>query len=892
MRNLFFSLRTRLLLLLLVVVIPGLSLAIFTLIENRDREIAEAQDSAYRLAHIIAVQEHDLIEATRELLISISQDTIIRSGKAVDCNILLRHLLGHFTHYSNLGVADTTGKVICSAVPLINEVNIADRSYYRTALKTGGFAVGAFQVERITGKPSMNLAYPIVDRNGRKRGICFATLDLKRLTEIEAQVGTLLPKGSTLTKIDRNGIILARYPDGQRELGQPAHVPPRVLEKITVEHGVSWGTDSLGKRLLYAYSQVESRLFPSGISVVLSIPEDSAFSEANQIFYRNLIIMSIAGILILLIGAIANEFYLVRGMNAILEATTHLAKGDLHARVEKVAGIAEIKNMEKSFNRMADELERRELERMAAEQALQESEKRFRQLTENIHEVFWLTDVGKNVMLYISPAYETIWGRTRVSLLASPRNWFDAIHPEDRERISEAAAVKQSIGTYDEEYRIVRLDGNIRWIRDRAFPVLNEKGEIYRIAGIAEDITERKQAEETNRSLENQLRQAQKLESLGTLASGIAHDFNNILGIILGHATLIGRLRLEPERLNKSLEAIEKAATRGASLVRQLLTFARKSDITLESVRVNDLINELVKLLGETFPKTIEIVTNLHPSIPSIVADPTQLHQVFLNLCINARDAMPQGGRLSLTTRRVSDESLRTQFPSGSAREYVEIDIADTGSGMDEATQKRIFEPFFTTKGLGKGTGLGLSTVFGIVQSHKGMIDVESVVGKGTTFRLFFPVEKRILESTESTMKPLAEIPGGGETILVVEDEEALRELLNVILTNKGYKVLIANDGAEAVDVYQRQGSEIKLVLTDMGLPILTGQELVKRLIKINPSVKIIIASGYLDPGSKSEALKAGVKAFVQKPYQPEEIVRTLRKVLDQSRTASESNFT
>ncbi|TAK60716.1 MAG: PAS domain S-box protein, partial [Bacteroidetes bacterium] len=244
-------------------------------------------------------------------------------------------------------------------------------------------------------------------------------------------------------------------------------------------------------------------------------------------------------------------------------------------------------------------------DRKRAEVAFVESEERFRQLAENIHEVFWLTDRSKQTMLYISPAYELIWGRTRESLYASSLTWLNSIHPEDRERVHQAAQAKQVEGVYDEEYRIIRPDGGIRWIRDRAFPVQNEKGEVYRIAGVAEDITERIRLAEDRKNLEAQLHQAQKLESLGTLASGIAHDFNNILTIIIGHASLLERSKADPLTIKKNTEAIIGAGMRGADLVKQMLTFARKADVMIEAVRLNDIVKEIVKLIYQTFPKTI-----------------------------------------------------------------------------------------------------------------------------------------------------------------------------------------------------------------------------------------------------------------------------------------------
>ena len=387
------------------------------------------------------------------------------------------------------------------------------------------------------------------------------------------------------------------------------------------------------------------------------------------------------------------------------------------------------------------------------------------------------------------------------------------------------------------------------------------------------DITERKK-------LEEQLHHARKMESLGTLAGGIAHDFNNILAIIKGHADLLNGPEQEPHTQAKSLDAIATATARGTALVQQLLRFARKTDVTLEPVSVNDSIRELVSLLHQTFPRAIDIVTDLDPDIPWVVADATELHQVLLNLCVNSRDAMPQGGRLTMLTRSVAGEEVRKQFPTASASRYVNVEISDTGLGMDEQVRQRIFEPFFSTKGIGKGTGLGLATAYGIVQSHSGFIDVRSEIGRGTTFRVFLPSERTMHKSVD-TSAPIGESQGGNETILVVEDEEALREVAEIVLSSKGYTVLTAKDGAEAIDIYRDHGSSIKVVITDLGLPVLAGDQLARTLRHMNSSLDLIIASGYIDAETKSELSRAGVKEFVQKPYQQEELLRAIRRVLD-----------
>ncbi len=399
--------------------------------------------------------------------------------------------------------------------------------------------------------------------------------------------------------------------------------------------------------------------------------------------------------------------------------------------------------------------------------------------------------------------------------------------------------------------------------------------------GIHRDITLRKQSEEKEESLEAQLQQAQKLEGLGTLASGVAHDFNNILGIILGHSTLLEGLKDSPQKFSRSVEAITKMAQRGAALVKQLLIFAQKHEVLVESVRVNDTIREITTLLQQTFPKTIIISTALQHDLPSIAADASQIHQVLLNFCVNARDAMPKGGTLSISTSTTDSSAVSLRFPKASARQYVRIEIADTGIGMDEATQQRIFEPFFTTKGPGKGTGLGLAVVFGIVEHHSGFIDVRSVPGEGTSFTVYLPLRERAVEEFRKTRNVVEKIPGGTETVLIAEDEQMLRELISASLLSKGYAVLTAEDGLQAVELYQKHQKEIAVVFSDIGLPLLGGQDVFRRIRAINPQAKVIFTSGVVNPDTLAEMFKDGLKHFMQKPYLPNDVLQKIREAID-----------
>jgi CheY-like chemotaxis protein len=334
---------------------------------------------------------------------------------------------------------------------------------------------------------------------------------------------------------------------------------------------------------------------------------------------------------------------------------------------------------------------------------------------------------------------------------------------------------------------------------------------------------------------------------------------------------------VSPERMVRSREAISKAAKRGGHTIKQLLAFARKAEIIKESVKVNDIVEEVVEFLKETFPEKIVFSTRLEPKLPSINADPNQLQQILINLCVNARDAMPNGGTLTLETSRVNAEALIGHFPEVDAGEYILTKIADTGTGIDERTKSRIFEPFFTTKKTGQG--LGLSAVYGITKSHHGFIEVQSEIGNGTEFLLYFPIPPQVIEASPSEQKIEIEC-GHGETILVVEDEESVQDYMHAVLESNGYTVLLARDGSEAVKTFEEHLNTIGMAIIDMGLPKLSGVHVLSELKRIMPNVKVIFMSGYIEPEIKAAVLQAGVGEFLSKPFSIVDLLEKVQRVL------------
>ncbi len=511
-------------------------------------------------------------------------------------------------------------------------------------------------------------------------------------------------------------------------------------------------------------------------------------------------------------------------------------------------------------------------ERRQAEAALKESKEKYQSLFErNISGASVSTPDG--TLLECNPAFVRMFGFDSVADAKATNISVLYGDPEKRRIYLSTIEAQKKIEYL--EVQMVRKDGVPVRVIENVVGKFDDHDTLVEITSYLFDDTKR-------HLLEQQLIQAQKFESLGTLASGIAHDFNNILSIIIGHATIIQRRPLEPETIADRIKTITTAARRGAALVRQLLTFARKSDVILQRISLNDVIKEVVLLTRETFPKTVTVSTTLAEKLPTILADSTQIQQVFLNLCVNARDAMPDGGTLSLSTQLIAGEKVQTRFAEAEASEYVLVEVSDVGTGMDDAIRNRIFEPFFTTKTPGHGTGLGLAVAFGIIHIHKGFIDVASEPGHGTTFSMYFPVNLEELEPFEINQEMLADAEGGAETILLVEDEEMIRSLAKLVLQGKGYNVFTAGDGEEAVLMFKRHQNDIALVLSDLGLPKLNGFGVFEQVTRMKPTVKFIIASGYIDPSDKAAILNSGAKAFIQKPYVPDEMLRKIREVLDE----------
>lgn len=414
-------------------------------------------------------------------------------------------------------------------------------------------------------------------------------------------------------------------------------------------------------------------------------------------------------------------------------------------------------------------------------------------------------------------------------------------------------------------------DGRPIIVNSRWTLVRDEEGNPKSVLVINTDVTE-------TRKLESQFLRAQRLEGIGTLASGIAHDLNNILSPILMSCGILRR-EFEDEDTLKMLSIIEGSAERGAGIVKQVLTFARGVEGERVLLQLKHLVSELAKVMAQTFPRNIDIQTNFPPDLWTVVGDATQLHQVLLNLCVNARDAMPQGGSIRISAENVDiDQHFASMNPGAQLGPHVVLRASDTGSGISPETMEKIFDPFFTTKEVGKGTGLGLATVIGIVKSHGGFLTVQSEVGVGTTFSVFLPASQEKSGDAAKEEEPIAR--GNGELVLVVDDEPPIREALVRTLTANNFRVFTAEDGSDALALYFQRRSEISLVITDISMGQMDGVQLVRSLRKVDPNVRVIVSSGHMQKENVVVLEGLGVKSFLDKPYTAEKLLRSVQRAL------------
>ena len=530
------------------------------------------------------------------------------------------------------------------------------------------------------------------------------------------------------------------------------------------------------------------------------------------------------------------------------------------------------------------------IERERADAELRAAETKYRTLVERLPAITYIAEVGVlGPWHYVSPQIQSILGFSAAEWKQNSANWINHIHPEDREQVLEFdAQFVANGGRMRTEYRMLSREGKVLWFRDEAVLLGDTAGPTPVMQGVLYDITEHKH-------LEDQLRQSQKMEAIGQLAGGVAHDFNNLLMIIQGHNERLLRHLNPGDLLYVDAHGIKEAVTRAGALTQQLLAFSRKQVLQPKVLNMNAVAGEVGKMLEPVVGEDIELSLELAADLWRVKVDEQQLEQAILNLALNARDAMPHGGKLTIAT--CNHESSARQNNEAQGKEtrdadcapprpgkYVVLTVSDTGVGMDAKTQSHVFEPFFSTKELGKGTGLGLASVYGAVRQSGGWVSFRSQLGHGSSFSIYLP---GAAEAALPTAQPAASVETKGtETILVVEDEDEIRDMVREYLEHKGYTVVAANNGSEALQVAQRYKGSIHLLLTDVVMPQVGGHELAQRIKKMRPRIKILLTSGYPEHGAVTEKVADPCAVILQKPYPLNTLASRIRQMLDATEAA------
>jgi PAS domain S-box-containing protein len=844
-----------------------------------------------RLAAVAAAREDELdrwVEQQRADIAFLAQLPAVRSGaerllSAPAGDPALQSELRAFLHSTvqrGTGLSDVFllsdigGRVVVSTTPG-DEGTFRVASLYFLEGRKGVFVQNVYP-SSVTGRPTLTIAAPVFGAGGQRTGVLAAHLDLRYMDRILSERSGLGETGEAYL-IDRFNMFVSAEHFGRDEFRRGAH-------SSAINAAVA-GADGAGRYVNYAGVPVIGIwrwLERHQLALLTEMSQEEAFAPARRLALV-ILLLGAASTLILAGAAYLLARQIARPIRVLTEAVARVADGHLGGSVPVVTN-DEIGILAGAFNTMTGQLRAlyrglglKVEEAEHAAQALRESKQLLQAIIDNTTAIVFVKDregryllVNRAFEKLIRRPREKILGRTITDLL--PVEIADAIRVHDR-RVFETAQPLENEET-------VAFDDEQRTFLALRFPLRDADSPPYALCGILTEITERKHAEDERRRLEAQVLHAQKLESLGVLAGGIAHDFNNLLVAVLGNAELALIEAGTDASVRESLEQIRLAARRAAELTQQMLAYSGKAAFVVQPIDLNEVVREMVPLLEVSISKKAKLHFELAADLPAVSGDATQLRQVVMNLITNASEAIaPQAGEIRISTGVVDADAAYLAEPhtegSLEAGQYVYLEVQDTGVGMDAETIGRIFEPFFTTKFTGRG--LGLASLLGIVRGHQGIVKVRSRAAGGTTFRVHFPLPPQPVAASAPVATPApaaVQWEKASGTVLVADDEESVRRFATRVLERAGYDVLAAGDGAEAVEVFGAHADRIGVVLLDMMMPRLSGEEVLREIRLVRPDVRVVLTSGYSDQDVGGTA----ADAFLQKPYAPQELVRVIRE--------------
>ncbi len=862
------GLRTRLMMFALMAVLPALGLVVYGQSRTRQAKRESALLESMRLTRSAAHQQSEVLLDIQRFLRTLAELPDVRSGDPVRCNGVLSSVHRLQPKYAGLVVVDADGALVCAsaadAVRSLSPDEVRGSSWFQAVVRSAQPAVDA-------GSTGIVVAYPVADAAGSVELVVAGRVPLAHFSWTEPQSR---PSGSTLTLFDRDGTILAMHPHVQRWIG--AKVPRSVIEHedspIETAAPIK-ATAQDGQMRLYMTAPVPPSL-DAGLRVALGIEPNVATGQADGMVVGQLAWLALVSIATVGLVLVGGEVFVLRPVRRLKEATSRIAAGDLSARAQLATGAPGLSDITDAINAMATALDARERDRDLAESRLRASEDQYRLFFDENPHAMWVFEGETLRFLAVNQAATERYGYSReeflqltVKDLHPDGDWpgSDAIEGTETDRpVGTCHHRTKSGAILDVDVRV----NSVRWSGARAHLAL------------LDDVTRRRQ-------LEEQLRQSQKMDAIGQLAGGVAHDFNNLLTAIQGYAELLVESLPEHDDRRESADQIAQAALRAGALTRQLLTFGRKQQmLTPRVLRLGDVVAKIMPMIKRLIHESIDLQI-VESNDVHVYADAGQLEQVLINLVVNARDAMPAGGRLVVeTTEAVLNEEDVRQHPDAQPGCYAVLTVTDAGCGMDPVTCARVFEPFFTTKAPGHGTGLGLATVYGIVRQNAGHITVRSDLGHGTTFRVYLPVATQPPQPEAPVTLPSDERRRGHEAILLVEDEDSVRQFLERMLRQHGYRVHAMTGPAEALAFLQSDDAPLDLLLTDIVMPHMNGRALAARALSIQPLCSVLYISGYTgDVITQHGILEPGM-FLLEKPFSGHALIAKVREVLDRRATA------
>jgi PAS domain S-box-containing protein len=853
-------LRLRLLGLVAVASFPAALLIARLAGDERDSTYLRARESAFRVIDSALAEQQQRLRGGRQLIQALARLPEVTSPDTASCSHALKLLLPGFANYVDVERIRPDFQLDCgTATGLGARSDLGRDTVLARIIRESGSAEGYYSLGR-RGEAQATIVEPIREPGGRIRFYIAVDMELSWLGRLPSSLPSYLGATASITRAD--GLVLARAPDLEHVGGTRPPPNAALADMVAARNGAIEGPGIDGQRKLFVFRQLPSAN-PVPVLLSIGLPVGIVYREANRNLLRNLLVAAVTLLLALMMAWVAADLLVIRDLRTLLGATDRIASGDLTARVPTRSGGGELHDLAETFNNMAGRLEERRREFLALGDASPDAIVRI----DRDLRVEWANDA---VLQRLHVGLDAVAGR-RITELPVESSAVPLVTQHVRDTLSS--------GTRREVELHTTANGREGWVDLRFVPERDTSGTVTHVMLIARDVSARKH-------LETHLAQAERLDSIGKLAGSISHDFNNLLTAIIGN-TEIAMRALEPDhRVRGELTEILGVARRASALTRQLLSFARRQPTTPRVIDVKPFIEEAAPLVRRLLSESITLELHLDPGAPRVRFDPTHLEQVLVNLATNARDAMPKGGSLTIASRRFTVTGDGTQGPDAPAPgDYLLLSVTDTGIGMSTVVRERIFEPFFTTKQDRDGTGLGLAVTYGIIRQHNGFIEVDSVEGKGTAFRIFLPATRENANFAPGSPALSTPAPTGREMILLVEDQGSVRTTVARQLRAHGYTVNEARDGVDALRLAISGAIPAPdLLITDLVMPRMGGETLAREMRREFPGVPILLISGFDERGSAGGMIERGeVSAFLEKPFEAAPLLRLVRELLDRA---------